>query len=1672
MAKKTISWKPKGMNRDVSPSAFNAEFTFENINLRLATNEGNTMMSWVNERGPKAIEVTELTKAWDGTAISSTLQGTCIGTAVLNHQLVLFTTDANSITPDRIYVLKYSNDAKTTMTGRLLFEGNLNFSVEYPLETMVSYEAEYIQKVYWTDNRNQPRLINIAASESKIAKWNADSSVQSFFFDFVPSFTMKGADVTITKKVSSGGLFAPGVIQYVFTYLNKYGQESNIAYLSTLHYLAHSDRGASPEEKVTSSFVISINNADTDFDYVRIYSIQRTSINVEPFVKKLDDIPITAGTTLTYVDNGTNGSTVDPTELLYIGGKEIKALTMTDKDNTLFIGNITQKNSLVTSIQDYYDTKRTADNEDAMGITFQHDDGTLKISQLDHTDGIYSHTNTLNQNLREITTFKGGETYRFGFQLQKKTGEWVEPIFLNDVKNDLYPKTSVDDNMNLVYAKADIDVKSIAETYDKNISSSDDTFYTTFKNIRPVIVFPTIGDRTVLCQGVLNPTVFNAEDRLTGTPYAQASWFFRPYVFDSISKKTAPVDNNTLGISITKEHKGTDADTRIDNSINEFFKTKGYLRTVYASIVNIKEEYVKTYLSRGYLYWFQSQTVRNSPDETQNGYFPADNYEKQYFLGAVKIEDYTGEDGNPWVACLLLSVAPFQEEIHTENTDSDGTITNEDLDYVDEGVEIAEIGTTAFRMYNKLSVSTTGLYFYEALNNNNAPSAYEFMLYVADTLFTISFKSLGEDDESSYEEYSDNDGNVLRFCHYASLYTLDDLTSGSTSVGATDNREEVKQLEIEGAIQTYKSVYGSKLNLADRSETSNTQFFIDQSIVTLNSPDIEFDTEVQSYDTEGLKLRVIGAIPITANVSSHSIAVSSSMLETNHNIDGETGTCGVGEKNINVVHNNSNLSAGQRLISEYLWNDIAVTTNLKKTDGIVTDTGTYNYLVYPWQRIGSMNNDTREKEVSTENGTIYASSYLETKKESHLLFSLNTKYITATSFESISSQIHLTENSEVHNMRLPKQKSTSSEINYYPNIDKVLVNANGYKVLAYTKTDKSTVGGYVTTTMPISMKYKSTSHAVIALGKNLGESDSIPILPYGTYINGELASNVGYFTNPTGTESTTTFWNNKNMTFSQSQYILHSKDGDNILPGRYSFLWLGELYKDVDESSRFGGKSKAAILNNKWLVGGEAVAIEKDTSATLQWTEGDTYYQRYDCLKTYPFTYEDTNQITEILSFMCETHVNIDGRYDKNRGQIRNYVMKPENFNLLNNIYSQQNNFFTSRKVDTEDVEELSYPNHIYYTKTKESGADVDQWTNVTLASTLELDGDKGEITSLNRLNDQIIAFQDKGISQILYNENTQISTTAGVPIEIANSGKVQGKRYLSDTIGCSNKWSIAQTPSGIYFMDNNDKSIYLFNGQLNNLSTTGGFNAWAKQNIPSADIKWNPVDYGNFRTVYDKLNQDVLFISDTTALAFSEKFNCFTSFYNYEHTPFFENFDDTGVWVNGSNIWKHQAGDYCNFFGTNQPFSMTLIANQEPQVDKIFTNLEFRACMSGEGTYNKEKDVFSPTLPFSSLEVWNEYQHGNLTLTSGNNKATAVHGKDTGVLARKFRVWRCDIPRDNAPIDAITESKMGIQRFKVRPLDRIRNPWAYIKLKKEATEEGSTLSKIELHDIMATYFG
>lgn len=1371
---KQVQFKTLGMNRDLSESSFSPKFAYENKNIRIVPTEDNTLYSIVNEKGNL------------DTGIK--LIGIPIGQAVIDDVWVIFTHDVSATgSSPKDYIYKIT--IRDTIFKEDLYYGDLNLSIDYPIETLICVENEKVKKVYWVDGINQPRVINIAATTTGDIGNNLSRNSP---FDFAKELELK-EDITINTQLGEGE-FTAGVIQYAFSYYNLYGSESNIFYTSPLKYISNVDRGAETNEKCNCSFSITVKNVDTNFDYLRIYSIHRTSIDATPTVKNVIDLPVPKNKDhdetgdfyyiIRYTDTGKEGYIIDPVELLYKGGDSYIAGTINQKDNTLFLGDLTinRKNLTGLDTKDIYIEGYTVD-----------------IENTDIELGVYySYNNQLKLNPKNasINTFKYGEWYRFGIQFQHRNGKWSDPIFIEDKKTDIHPQ--INTNIKLPIYKIEIPADKLSIAKEKG-----------YIRIRGVVVFPSESEREVKAQGIVCPTVYNVQDRYTNSPFVQASWFSRfmyPYDYESTTYKP---------------------------TLTEF-------RHNYPIPDNLN-------------YNAEIQSIVNPPE------------------------------------------SPF-------------------------------------------------------------------------------IKITSEDDSSSI---------VNNFI-----------------------------------------------------ENNKGNFFVDQSILTFHSPDIEFgDIKSIIENNPNIKLRITGLVKLDSFMSDIDIQTDTPPL-INDNKD--TPFRGfykeiVGIKNDFVstrVEGQSDffscLFYNTGLTSAPFWRDGAADNDGKEAsfDGVYTQK---SYIIYPWHRNGSLNDQVVYKD--------YKSALLKYKKMSNLKFSNSIHYLSEPwrpTAGITKVNIFNSNEKEVIKIDAPKNSNLSS-LNYYGNIDKVITGrdygiayhlGNVFWSLEYPKRSEKA-------TDPIRMKYKSTPHAIFAF--NYTNKNEEVILPSLSNSNHEIPLNRP----PRKGDNEYSFWDLQSTTNTKQDFLRI----DPSVIGK-SYLYLAELY---DESivNRFGGTSEEALTNNLWLPAGEPVRIIDDNNelkntVTVTFKYGDTFFQRYDCLKTYPYTLEDQNSIVEIVSFMCETRVNIDGRYDRNRGQISNLTMTPTNFNLLNNIYTQKNNFFNYRKLNTKYFNIDRFPNMITWSKTKTSGELVDNWTNITLASVLDLDGDKGPVRAIKKFNNTLLAFQDKGISQILYNENIQIASTEGVPIEIANSGKVSGKRYFTEHIGCTNKWSMCETPYGIYFIDDLNKGIYLFNGKVENISSKFGFDSWIKKK--SNTNIWNPNNFSNFVTYYDKVNKDVLFIDSEDCLAFSETLGQFSSFYSYEGTPYLANIKDKVLTLGKNNsdsysIWLHNGGEYNKFYNNYKPFYTTVIVNPEMNKDKIFNTLEFRS-----DSWDNEGNLLNTT--FDKLEVWNEYQHG----ISNLENVKGFHSN----LKKKFRIWRANIPRDAS-----------------NGRDRIRNPWTYIKLSKEENNTDKTV----LHDLIVTYF-
>ena len=1830
--RKQVTFQIKGMQKDLSVSAFNPEYAYDARNIRIMPTDDNTLYSIVNEIGPS-----ECTPA----NLDHGIEGTPIGQAVIDDELIIFTTTGTGTKKDKIYKIWHNG---RDLSGKQIYEGELGFNAKHPIETLSFYENQELKKVYWTDGLNQPRVINVAATDDIMSRWNNDT------FNFVRKLLMK-EEIVIEKNIVTNGSFAPGVLQYAFTYFTKYGQESNIFYTSPLYYTSYNNRGASPEDKVANSFTIKISKVDPNFDYLRVYSILRTSKDATPIVKRVVDLkigestqsnllkakaaPMAVATTNgdTYTGNLDKfGNTMKVTNIgepirqidysndsfyvqgaaaygkylfqAYIAGKYIDVIDLTTNTRiatlttdvptnfTAYHGNVLSFGPYIPAGSNFpYLYYSCEDNNSPKILAF-------KINSPLSTPASSTWTCELVQTTY-LPECDGGNPqseeigYKPEFQHYFQNGcvdaenkcIWVSGYTVNsykdssndnklvyrkynlhnnfDIKEVYYSFNDVKDSFTLPFKKStqgmviknnilyqcfgydatdaydefldgiDLSKKSIIHSYQfpkeqlKDLGEELESPYIYLNNLYlsatcykwryytlwqvqfkendssggggGVIVPPNPPDPVeppdpdpdvpIPDDSPSNYDMYYIDDGLHGDIIDPTELLYvggEEVVFGTMTQK-----DNTLFLGDIKIKRRILGDLNIpslNTTVKNYFKGKN---------VELSSKYLIPPKPKGY-YPYSSQLDKNSYEIKTFKYL-------EYYRLGIQAQHYTGKWSEPiWINDVQNTGKPMSVFWTNQNinlpvfkysiNDSDIIKTLTDNGYVNirpvivyptindrevicQGILCPTVYNVADR-YGNIPFAQSSWF-----TRPNAPFDYtKAFQYKQDASgeYGGDWAALGTfiGDPSLYSRAGimSNDKTIVKYNNVD--YTIQPVNKGAwavfqhnAAIPANDKRNaEIQCISTTGV--PYVIRYGSTLSswVAENAEN----YFVDQSIFTFHSPDIEFNDEVRSIDTSKLKLRIVGMVPITSFASDIDIETSTPV---NNFYESPDLPMGFYKEPIGVENNFTTFTTSgapkygdshfgwRGLISGAFWfDDLTGYKGVHNSKKLST-----GFVVYPWHRNGSLNNTKYAVDG-------YKSAMLSKKRLSNLRFSYKTfyfnkeeiwnAYVKDDAKRTGISGVTIFDSNEVSTVRIPAPlNSNLSDLNYYGNVDKLLTvprigaKKDGYPIMTTgtQNTDNNAhilfTGNYIpvnseytdqtTGIDPVRIKYKSTPHAVIALnfGKN-GEQrilptlyDSDPSSPGSTNkwsINGasvEIKTNIAYL-----------FWDKNKSIENISQDVLNvsvTKPINNISSPQHGWLWLGELYND-NIQNRFGGKTEEAIENNVWLPCGKAVSLKDASSVTVTWEEGDTYFQRYDHIKTYPFSLEDQNQVTDIVSFMCETRVNLDGRYDRNRGQTSNFAITPSNFNLLNDAYSQSNNFFNYRTINSDKLNLDTFHNSVTWSKSKTIGELIDSWTNITLASTLDLDGDKGPIRALRRFNNNILAFQDRGISQILYNENMQIASTEGVPIEIANSGKVNGKRYITDRIGCTNKWSICETSNGIYFIDDITKGIFLFNGQLNNISDKFGFHSWINRASKNVSI-WNPVDFDSFVTYYDKINGDVFFISRDECLAFSEPLGQFTSFYSYEGTPYFANILDSGFWIRDECIWEHNKGAYNMFFDGYKPFSVTVIANPDTTQDKIFDTLEFR---SDTYAYFSDLGWDITNTTFDTLTTWNEYQRGESILKDNKMKPSN--------LKQKFRIWRANIPR-----------------AKANGRDRMRNPWLYIKLSMEKPKMQKTI----LHDMTVYYF-
>ena len=567
---KQLKLSPEGMVKDLSKSKFPGQMYFDANNIRIVATDQQSTFSVTNEHGNSQLFIVptpvidlvnrrinytgmdnidmNLPYSTSGVAIprseievtytnpnqTAKVSGTqvIIGKAYSRDNVILFTTDDAGF--DCIWEIE-NISTNLPIIVRLKYMRNMQFSSNYPIQAIYNYENSFIEKVYWVDGRSQLRFLNLKQSIiNKDLEELIDMSAS--VIDTVGRFiTSQPTLIALT----SGGNHTAGVIQYAYNLYRVNGSQTTISPLSEMINLGKSTGGGDVNEVVASMPTISIKNLDTNYTHIKIYAIKYTSYNQSPSISIVSDSLISNYNDTQFSDPGVSVKSISIAEFLFLGSNVSIPKHIESKNLRLFLFNIKElKFDIDVDMRAYAHnstgqaevwsdvvsngsggvTTNTPGNIISLNTTtyaldLKHDSinrdyNTYKYIKNGSLPGVEGKYITLYVNhangpvpidsLASKKLLKSKEIYRFAIEFYNKKGQYSFPKWIADLK-------APDGNLNGLGNTLVAFIKPEFYTWLASLPDNDEkpVGYRILRSNR------TEGDKTIICQGLINSMIAN-----------------------------------------------------------------------------------------------------------------------------------------------------------------------------------------------------------------------------------------------------------------------------------------------------------------------------------------------------------------------------------------------------------------------------------------------------------------------------------------------------------------------------------------------------------------------------------------------------------------------------------------------------------------------------------------------------------------------------------------------------------------------------------------------------------------------------------------------------------------------------------------------------------------------------------------------------------------------------------------------------------------------------------------------------------------------------------------------------------------------------------------------------------------------------------------------------------
>jgi hypothetical protein len=328
-----------GLNSDDSKTSQRPNTYVEGWNVSLVADDGGTNGALVTMKG----NVADFT--FPG------LPQYTIGWGVIRDNLYMFTTTATGINDGTIWKVSYDETNGTSTVTSIFSDASLNFNKDFPIgEAIGVYETSVVQRLYWTDNNNVIRTINVVDPDISLL------TVQ----DLALNSSAEMSIPRLTRISQSEGFLPVGSYYYTYRLRASDGDFTNWSpFLGPVNITKKTESASQshlyegtvtqigPIQTSTKYVQLTIDNVDpVKYDIVELAYVYSNSaeITVSEIIKFKEISANKSTITVDHFGNEENFEELILEELITEQTFITRAKTLETKDSRLFAGNI-QENS-------------------------------------------------------------------------------------------------------------------------------------------------------------------------------------------------------------------------------------------------------------------------------------------------------------------------------------------------------------------------------------------------------------------------------------------------------------------------------------------------------------------------------------------------------------------------------------------------------------------------------------------------------------------------------------------------------------------------------------------------------------------------------------------------------------------------------------------------------------------------------------------------------------------------------------------------------------------------------------------------------------------------------------------------------------------------------------------------------------------------------------------------------------------------------------------------------------------------------------------------------------------------------------------------------------------------------------------------------------------------------